>query len=136
MAHPIQELQTKIVAALAADIALTDIIGINGIFDLPPKGKSGSYLVLGPHDVLSRDADIALGNEHRLQIRGWTPQPNRADALMLAERVVSVLTSTDLSSALLKVTHVHHRRTDSAVDLKTGRANANISFLVHSEPSI
>ena len=136
MTHPIVELQSVIVNKLNTDMPLNTLIGPNAIFDMPPKGKSGSYIVVGRHDLIVRDADIAPGNDHRVQFRAWVPEANRSAALALADRVTQVLTVENLSGATLKVTHVQHMRTDTAIELKTGRAFALVSFRFLSEPNI
>lgn len=135
MSHPIIELQTSIISQLNTDTALISTIGSEAIFDMPPKGKSGPFLVFSRHDLIVRDADIAPGNEHRIQLSIRVQEPNRAEALALAERVVLVLTSNALSTPDLRVTSVSHVRTDSAIELKTGRAYATIHFKILSEPT-
>ena len=135
MTHPIIELQTKIIGVLNADAALSALIGAAGIFDMPPKASSGAHIVIVRHDILSRDFDIAPGNDHRIQLRAWVDQANRADALELVDRVVQVIESANLSTAGLKVTNIHHQPTDTAVARKTGRANATVTFSIFSEPT-
>lgn len=136
MTHPIIDLQTSILSKLNADAQLIAAIGANAIFDMPPKGRAGSYLVITRHDLIVRDADLAPGNDHRLQLRIWVSEPSRAVVLVPAERVVIVMTGQDLSTATLKVTHVRHERINTEIDLKTGRANANIIFRILSEPVV
>ncbi|HHB83602.1 MAG TPA: DUF3168 domain-containing protein [Devosia sp.] len=135
MSHPVIELQTSIASQLNMDSTLISALGANAIFDMPPKGKSGPFMVFSRHDLIVRDADIAPGNDHRVQLSIRVPEPSRAEALALAERVVLVLTGNELSTPDLRVTSVSHVRTDSAIELKTGRAYATIHFRILSEPT-
>ncbi len=135
MTHPIVDLQTSILTLLNADASLVGFIGANGVFDMAPKGKSGPYIAILRHDLLARNADDAPGFDHRIQFRVWNPSPNRSGVLAPADRVVAVLTGQDLSTPTLIVTNVAHLRTDSAIDVKSGRANATINFRIFSEPA-
>lgn len=136
MTHPIIDLQTSIISHLNADVALTTAIGIGAIFDVPPKGKSGPYIVFSRHDLIVRNTDIAPGNDHRIQIGIWVPEPSKEMALTLAERVISVVTGEALSTIDLRITTVSHLRTDTAIELKTGRARALVHFRILSEPTV
>lgn len=136
MTHSIVDLQTQIVSKLNADVALVSLIGADAIFDMPPKGKKGIFLTILRHDIIARDGDLAPGSDHRLQLRIWGEGPNRASVLVPAERVIAVLTLVELSSPTLSVTHVNHVRTDTLVDLKTGRATATIYLRIFSEPAV
>jgi len=135
MSHPIVDLQASILVLLNADAPLISLIGSDGVFDMAPKGKSGPYIAIVRHDLLARDADEAPGFDHRIQFRVWNPSPNRSGVLAPAQRVVAVLTGQDLSTPTLIVTNVAHLRTDSAIDVKSGRANATINFRIFSEPA-
>jgi hypothetical protein len=136
MTHPIIDLQTSIIGKLNADAPLVALIGANAIFDMPPKGKTAPYLAIIRHDLIVRDTDLTPGNDHRLQLRLWSPDPSRAKVLDAGERVIAVLISEMLSTVTLKVTTVRHQRTDTAIDLKTGRAYATMAFRILSEPAI
>ncbi len=134
MSHPIIELQTSFIEKLNADPSLVALVGTDGVFDSPPKRKSGPYVVVLRHDVLTHDFDLAPGFEHRVQLRAWVPEPSRKSVLEIADRVVSILLAGDLSTPLLRVVSLRHQRTDTAIDLKSGRAIATMGFRVLSEP--
>ncbi len=136
MTHPIIDLQTQIVSKLNADVALVSLIGADAIFDMPPKGGKGIFLTILRHDIIVRDADLSPGNDHRLQLRIWGQGPSRGSVLVPTERVIAVLTLVELGSPTLSVTHVNHVRTDTQIDLKTGRATATIFLRILSEPAV
>lgn len=129
--HPISLLQGALVSALAADAALTAITGADGVFDAAPTGRPPPYVVVIRHDVLSRDGDLAPGQEHRLLLHCWSDQPSRKRALDMVERAVAV--AAELVAAGLTVTHRQHVRTDTVIDRDTGNARAAVSLRFFSE---
>ena len=68
--HPIMVVQEALVTALKADAALAGIVG-DGVFDAPPTGRAAPYVVIARHDVIQRDGDIAVLQEHRVVVHCW-----------------------------------------------------------------
>ena len=132
MTHPIVAVQTALVLALRADAALSELVG-GAIHDAPPAGTEAPYVAIGRHDVVPRDGDLAPGHEHRVVLAIWSDQPSRRAALEIAERVLGVALS--FVPTEIAITHRRHERTDSAIDLDTGRARALVSLRLHSEPA-
>ena len=135
MTHPIVSLQTSLLAALFADSELVAVLGGRFVFDAPPRGRKPPYVAISRHDALSRDGDETPGHDHRLLIQCWHKAPSRKSALVLAERVVAVALAADLTGTALRVTHVQHDRTDTAIDTKTGYARAAVALRVFTEPN-
>ncbi|WP_375449546.1 DUF3168 domain-containing protein [uncultured Devosia sp.] len=131
--HAIVLLQGALVAALNADAALVALIGTGAVFDAPPKGRTGSYIVVARHDALARDGDASPGHEHRLLLHVWHGQASRKAALAVAERVVAVALGAALSGTGLAVTHAEHVRTDTVIDGATGQARAAVTLRFFSE---
>ena len=124
--HPILAVQGALVAALKNDAALVAIVG-DGIFDAPPQGRSVPYVVIARHDVIQRDADLAVMWEHRVLVHCWGDQPSRKAALGLAERVIAV------ALGLGGVSQAEHVRTDSVIDGASGLARAAVTLRFLSE---
>lgn len=133
MTHPIVLLQTALVAALRADAQLAALVG-TAIFDAPPLGAVPPYVAIARHDLLPRDGDGTPGFEHRLTFHIWAAEPSRRAALEIAERVLAVALEGELSGELT-VTLRGHERTDTAIDLDTGRARAAVAVRMYSEAS-
>lgn len=133
MTHPIIALQTSLLAALAGDTALGALIGENAVFDAPPKGKSAPFVAIARHDLVPRDGDAAPGFDHRAIVHVWHPEPNRAAALAIVERII-VVASNDLSPAGLTVTNFALERTDTAIDPETGQGRAALTLRFFTEP--
>lgn len=135
MTHPITSLQSALVAALKADAELTVLIGANAIFDAPPLGGGGSYVVVARHDLRPRDGDLMPGNEHRVLMHIWHADPSRKAALAIAERVAAVAFEVDLDDEELTVTHRRHEGTETVIDKDTGKARAALALRFYSEPN-
>ncbi|GLQ10276.1 hypothetical protein GCM10007913_22080 [Devosia yakushimensis] len=129
--HPIVALQGALVSALGSDAELVAIIGANGVFDAPPRGRAAPYVVIARHDVIQRDGDVAPGQEHRILVHCWGDQPSRRRALAIAERVVAVGLAVVVAG--LVVSHAEHVRTDTVIDRDTGLARAAVTLRFLSE---
>ena len=128
--HPILAVQGALVAALKNDAALVAIVG-DGIFDAPPQGRSAPYVVMARHDVIQRDADLAVMQEHRVLVHCWADRPSRKAALAIAERAVAA--KDGLVPVGLVVTHAVHVRTETVIDTPTGQARAAVLLRFLSE---
>lgn len=130
----ISDIQTALVTAWTNDSALTLLLGADAVFDAPPKGRQPPYVTILAHDAVPRDGDDTPGFEHRMTVHCWSPQPSRRAVLEIADRVERVA----LMGALLPAGHVltlrRHIRTQTTIDLATGRARAAVSFRFFSEP--
>ncbi len=135
MTHPITALQGALVAVLAADSALTALIGTHAVFDAPPRGHAMPYVTIARHDLLPRDGDAAPGNDHRLILHLWHPDSSRKAVLAVAERVLAVALGAALAPPGLLVTNRSHDRTDTAIDPATGAARAALTLRFFTEPT-
>jgi hypothetical protein len=133
MTHPVVALQGALVAALLADTELAALVGLN-VFDAPPKGAAAPYVAIARHDLVPHDGDETPGYEHRLALHVWAAEPSRKAALGIAERVAAVALGADLSGDLTVTTRLHER-TDTAIDLGTGRARAAVALRFFTEPN-
>ena len=132
MSHPIVALQTALVLALRADEPLAGLVG-EAIHDAPPPDAVVPYVVIGRHDLVPRDGDLAPGHEHRVVLTVWSDRPSRRAALEIVERVLAVAGS--FVPAGIAITHRRHERTDTAIDLDSGRARAVLSLRFFTEPA-
>jgi SPP1 family predicted phage head-tail adaptor len=121
-----------LVAALRADEELTALVGEDGVFDAPPAERLPPYVTIARHDVLPRDGDDAPGFEHRVLLHAWAGEASRKAVVMMVERIVSVAETAELDGALT-VTLRRHKRTDTAIDAKTGRARAAVAMSFFTE---
>ncbi|WP_417580445.1 DUF3168 domain-containing protein [Pelagibacterium sp.] len=130
----LEDVQNALVSAWADDAPLAVLIGAGAIFDAPPKGKRPPYVTILRHDAVPRDGDDTPGLEHRLTVHCWSPQPSRAAALQIADRIERVAVRGMLAPQNNVLTHRRHVRTATAIDLATGRARAAVELRLFSEP--
>ena len=134
MVYPIIELQIKLIAALKADSQLITLLGSEAIFDAPPKGKKPPHIAIIRHDLISRNSDEALGNEHQILLHIRHNNVSRRAALEIAERVIHIALNENLSGDNLLISHAQHIRTESKIDHKSSTALAAIFMRFLSEP--
>lgn len=130
----LEDIQNALVSAWANDAQLALLIGEGAIFDAPPKGQQPPYVTILRHDAVPRDGDETPGCEHRLTIHCWSPQPSRAAAIQIADRIERVAVMGALAPQDHVLTHRRHVRTETAIDLATGRARAAVQLRLFSEP--
>lgn len=132
--NALEDIQNALVGAWSADAALAVLIGAGAVFDAPPKGRQPPYVTILRHDAVPRDGDETPGLEHRLTIHCWASQPSRAAALAIAHRVERVALAGALAPTENVLTLRRHLRTETAIDLATGRARAAVNLRLFSEP--
>ena len=135
MTHPILALQGALRAALAEDAALVALIGADGVFDAPPRGREPPYVTILRHDIAARDGDLTPGHAHRLVLQAWAAGPSRKEAMALVDRLMAVGLDAPLAPEGLVVTLRRHERTETAIDARTGRARATLTLGFFTEPS-
>jgi hypothetical protein len=129
--HPILELQSMLVAALADDGALTGLIGEDAVFDAPPKETRPPYVTVARHDVVPRDGDLTPGHEHRVVLNAWAGEASRKAVLAIVDRVVAV--GLGGLSGGLAVTLARHVRTETTIDAGTGFSRAVVELRFFTE---
>ncbi|WP_127145656.1 DUF3168 domain-containing protein [Pelagibacterium montanilacus] len=132
---PASDIQTALVTAWRADAPLALLVGEGAIFDAPPKGAKPPYVTILRHDTAPRDGDETPGLEHRLTVHCWSAEPSRRAALEIAYRIEQIATAGALAPAHTRLTLRRHVRTDTTIDLATGRARAAVQLRLFSEPS-
>lgn len=129
----LEDIQTGLVSAWGADAGLVLLIGEGAVFDAPPRGMQPPYVAILRHDAVPRDGDDAPGFEHRVTVHCWSPQPSRIKAIQIADRIEAVALGGALETGGHVVTHRRHVRTETAIDLATGRARAAVELRLFSE---
>lgn len=132
--NALEDIQNALVGAWGSDTVLALLIGTDAVFDAPPKGRQPPYVTILRHDAMPRDGDETPGLDHRLTIHCWAAQPSRSAALAIAHRVERVAVAGIVTPTENILTLRRHLRTETAIDLATGRARAAISLRLFSEP--
>lgn len=130
----LDDIQTALVTAWSHDDPLTLLIGTGAVFDAPPKGRQPPYVTILSHDAAPRDGDETPGFEHRMTVHCWSPQPSRRSALEIADRIERVAVTGAVEPEGHVLTLRRHIRTETTIDLATGRARAAVTLRFFSEP--
>lgn len=99
MASSAWELQKAIYAALAADAAVTTLLGGARIYDDVPRGIEPPYVTFGQSTVRDWSTGTDPGHEHLFTLHVWT----RVNGERLAHQVMSALRDR-LHDAVLSLT--------------------------------
>jgi Protein of unknown function (DUF3168) len=97
MTAPTIALRKAIHSTLAADAALTTMLGPARIFDDAPREATPPYVTFG--DLQSRDWSTTsdLGTEHFLVVNVWSTQRGSREALNIADRVRALIDDQPLT---------------------------------------
>ncbi len=126
-------LQAALVAAWRGDAGLTALVPANRIGDVPQHGQEPEHVLIERHEVLSRDADLAPGFEHRLRIAVAVAQPSRAVLADVMNPVIAHATGV-ADAGDFAVTLARHVRSETFFDARSGHARARIELRFLSEP--
>jgi len=91
MAHPGQELQSAIYAALAASAELATLIGANRIYDDVPADQKPPYVTFGKSLHMDWSTDSETGMEHEMELHAWTREHGRKSIYLIQEVLIDVL---------------------------------------------
>ncbi len=95
---PVQAVQIGIRSLLLADDDLTDLIGVNDVWDEPPEDARMPYVHIGEATSISDGTHSAQGRQVVETIHSWAKARTAAAVNDIGERVVAVL---DLQHAAL-----------------------------------
>jgi hypothetical protein len=99
MSSPVLALRRAMLAALAADAALTALLGGAHVYDEAPPGAPTPRIAFA--DVQARDwsAQSSAGAEQMLALTVWSSSRGMREALDIADRIVAVLDQAPLALA-------------------------------------
>ena len=85
--------------ALAADSALTTLLGGPKIYDEPPRAAAFPYVTLGETRIADWSTGSDTGEEHQLTLHAWSRQGGHAQAHQIAGALLQVLDDAPLTLA-------------------------------------
>ena len=90
-------LRAAIHDALAADGALTALLGGPKVYDEPPKAAAYPYVTLGEARVADFSTASDAGEEHRLTLHAWSRQGGHKEAHLIAGALLQALDDAPLA---------------------------------------
>lgn len=126
-------LQEAVFARLAADAALQDVVGGAIHDEIPPGTPPGTFVVLGPEEVLDRSDKSGAGAEHRLRISVISSAQGFRAAKLAAGAISEALEGAPLALSRGRVVGLWFDRAVAAQG--QGRARRiDITYRVRVEP--
>lgn len=90
-------LRASVRAALAADGALTGVLGGPRIYDEPPRSAVFPYVTLGEARIADFSAGGESGEEHQLTLHAWSRQGGHKQAHEIAGALLQALDDAPLT---------------------------------------
>lgn len=106
-------LQQSIYAALAADAALTTLLGAPRIFDDVPQKSDFPYLTLGQSSVRDWSTGTESGDEHILTVHVWSRASGRKQTHEIMGALKSALHNRALTLAGHRLVNLRHEFSDA-----------------------
>ena len=85
--------------ALAADAALTTLLGGPKIYDEPPRAAAFPYVTLGETRINDYSTCDGTGEEHQLTLHAWSRQGGHREAHIIAGALLQALDDAPLTLA-------------------------------------
>ena len=83
--------------ALAADAALTALLGGPKVYDEPPRAAAFPYVTLGETRIADFSTGTESGAEHQLTLHAWSRQGGHKEAHMIAGALLAALDEAPLA---------------------------------------
>jgi len=83
--------------ALAADAALTALLGGPKVYDEPPRAAAFPYVTLGETRIADFSTGTENGAEHQLTLHAWSRQGGHKEAHMIAGALLAALDDAPLA---------------------------------------
>ena len=121
---------------LAADIALTGLVGPDAVFDRAPPRAAFPYITFGPTAAYDWSTGTDRGDGHLLTLHIWSEAHGRKQALAIAERVTALLDDAHLVLAGHRLVLLRFADLDAGYDaaLRGFRATLRFEALTEATP--
>ena len=121
--------------ALAADTALTALLGGPKVYDEPPRSAAFPYVTLGE----TRIADFSAGNEaleeHQLMLHAWSRQGGHKEAHLIAGALLQALDDAPLTLADHRLVNLRFAVADIRREADGRTYHALVRFRAVTEPA-
>lgn len=127
------ELQTELVALLANDPTLINLIGNGRIFDAPRRGQRPPFVTIKSHQFAPRDAIATALFDHEIELEFWHARSARQLGFQVAEQIVELFLNHNFGVGCRAVRQ-NHRHTKTTIEPRTGWAKTLIGLRITLEP--
>jgi hypothetical protein len=134
MPSAMPDLRKAIRDTLAANAALTALLGGAKIHDEVPPGAAFPYVVLGDAETRPFGTQTSDGEEHRLSLSAWSMQGGRREAHLIAAALLDALADAPLSLPDHALIHMRLASADIARQPDGRTHAAHLRFRAITEP--
>ncbi len=135
MSNAAVSLRGAIHDALAADTALTALLGGARIYDEVPRAAAFPYVTLGEARVSDYSACEAPSEEHQLTLHAWSRQGGHREAHMIAGALLQALDDAPLSLDGHHLVNLRFALADIRREADGRTYHALVRFRAVTEPS-
>jgi hypothetical protein len=128
-------LRAAIHDALAADTALTALLGGTSIFDEPPRDAAFPYVTIGEARVTDFSTGTEPGEEHQLTLHAWSRQGGHREAHLIAGALLQALDDAPLTLAGHQLVNLRFAIADVRRESDGRTYHALVRFRAVTEPA-
>jgi len=120
--------------ALAADSALTALLGGPKVYDEPPRAAAFPYVTLGETRIADWSTGDSGGQEHQLTLHAWSRQGGHAQAHLIAGALLQALDDAALPLAEHRLVNFRFAVADVRREADGRTYHALVRFRAVTEP--
>jgi hypothetical protein len=128
-------LRAAIHDSLAADGALTALLGGPKVYDEPPAGAPFPYVTLGEARVADFSTGSEAGEEHRLTLHAWSRQGGHREAHLVAGALLQALDDAPLALDGHRLVNLRFALADIRREADGRTYHALVRFRAVTEPA-
>lgn len=135
MTSAVFALQSAVKALLAADAALTALIGGARIYDGPQRDQTPPFVSLDEIVTRRRDGLLARLEEHRFTLRIWTKTGGKREGLAIADRILTLVDDAQPALSGHRVVRLYLEASDSRAAKDRTTVETSLRFVALTEPT-
>ena len=121
--------------ALAANAALTTLLGGPKVYDEPPRAAAFPYVTLGETRIVDFSTGEASGQEHQLTLHAWSRQGGHKEAHLIAGALLAALDDAPLPLADHTLVNFRFAVADVRREADGRTYHARVAFRAVTEPA-
>ncbi len=110
------DLQKAVYAALAADTALTTLLGGPKVYDAVPQEAAFPYVVIDQMRLSDWSTGTEPGTEHMVMVHVWSRYAGKREAYEIADAIRAVLDGALLSLENHRLINLRHQYSELKLD--------------------
>jgi hypothetical protein len=121
--------------ALAANAALTSLLGGAKVYDEPPRAAAFPYVTLGETRITDFSSGDERGEEHQLMLHAWSRQGGHKEAHLIAGALLEALDDAPLALSDHRLVNFRFAVADVRREADGRTYHALVRFRAVTEPA-